>query len=83
MRKRRAVALRWDPRLPAPYVLASGKGRAAERLERLARDAGVPVVENAVAAEALEPLASGELVPVEYWEIVAGVLALVARLEKR
>lgn len=83
MRKRRAVALRWDTRLPAPYVLASGRGRAAERLEGIARKAGVPVLENAQAAEALEPLAAGELVPLEYWEIVAGVLALVARMEKR
>ena len=83
MRRKLACALRWDPRLPAPYVLARGRGLGAARLERIAREALVPVVEDAAAAEAFDVLDAGDFVPGEYWELAAAVLATVAFMERK
>lgn len=83
VRRKLASALRWDPRLPAPYVLARGRGLGAERIEALARGAGVPVVEDAAAAEAFDVLDAGDFVPIEYWELAAAVLATVAFMERK
>ena len=65
----------------APRVLASGKGRVAERILELAREYGVPVREDPVLAEALAALAVGDLVPPELYQAVAEVLAFVYRLD--
>ena len=78
----RSVALKYVTDLPAPFLLAKADGRASERLLALAREAGVPVVRDAALADALFPLDLGDLVPVEYFEIVAKVFAFVKRIEE-
>lgn len=82
MRSRKAVALSYARSDTAPRIVASGRGNAADRILELAREAGVPVTENAALAELLEPLEFGTLVPQQYWEAVARVLALVMELEE-
>lgn len=69
--------MRYDEALPAPLIVAKGRGRAAERIDGLAVASGVPVVRNDAVAAGLEPLDIGEFVPPEYWEIVARVLAFI------
>jgi flagellar biosynthesis protein len=82
MRSRRAVALAYARSDAAPRIAAAGMGPAAERIVRLAEEAGVPIIENAALAELLQPLDIGTLVPEKYWEAVANVLALVMELEE-
>lgn len=77
-----SVALKYDPALPAPFLVAKGEGRAHDRLLELAREAGVPVVRDAALAGALFPLDLGDLVPVEHYEIIAKVFAFVRRIEE-
>lgn len=77
--RRKAVAVAYLPEMPAPLVVASGTGRSAERIERLAAEAGVPIVEDAALAEGLEPLDIGGFVPPEYWELVAKVLVFIRK----
>ncbi|MBP7263368.1 MAG: EscU/YscU/HrcU family type III secretion system export apparatus switch protein [Spirochaetia bacterium] len=77
-----AVALRYDSSLPAPLVLASLRGRAAERGVELARTHGVPVVRDEALSAALLPLDVGSLVPPEYWEIVAKVFVMIRKVER-
>jgi type III secretion system FlhB-like substrate exporter len=74
---RRAVALKYWAGLPAPFLAAKAEGRAAERLLAIAAEAGVPVVEDSFLARAVFPLAVGEYVPEECFEIVAEVFAFV------
>ncbi len=81
MRSRKAVALAYSPEDIAPRVAAAGRGREAERMLRLAEEAGVPIVSDAALAGLLEPLDLGTLVPEAYWEAVANVLAFVMALE--
>lgn len=79
--KQKAIALMYDPSLPAPLVLAKARGRGAERMADLAKQAGVPVVADEGLAEGLIPLDVGALVPVEYWELVAKVFVFIRKVE--
>ncbi|MFA6507408.1 MAG: EscU/YscU/HrcU family type III secretion system export apparatus switch protein [Treponemataceae bacterium] len=82
MRPRKAVALSYSRDDEAPRIEARGTGLVADRIVSLAREAGVPVVENAPLAELLGTLDYGTIIPEPYWEAVAGVLALVMELEE-
>jgi len=88
-RKRRftrpaAAALQYDPLKPAPpVVLASGKGRVAEEIVRIARERGIPLFEDAALAEALSRLELNESIPPELYAVVAEVLVFVYRLDAR
>lgn len=87
-RKRRsarkaAVALRFDRgRMKAPQVAAKGRGLVAERLIAIAREAGVPVVEDALLVEALDPFDVGREVPPELYQVVAEILVSVYQADR-
>lgn len=76
-----ALALRYDPSFPAPFIAARGTGRMAERIESLALSTGVPVVRDDVLASALVPLDVGTFVPQQYWEVIAKVLVAIRSFE--
>lgn len=78
----KAVALKYWPGLPAPFLLAKAEGRHVERFVSIARDAGVPVLKEEGLSEALFPLEVGDYVPAAYFEIVARVFAFVKRVEE-
>ena len=79
--RERAIALRYLPELPAPFIVAKGEGRAAERLKMIAREAGVPILEEEVFVDLLYPEDIGAYVPVEFYEIAAKVFAWVRTSE--
>jgi flagellar biosynthesis protein len=63
-------------------LLASGKGRTAERIIAIAREAGVVVIEDAALAILLDSAADpGEIIPPWCWEAVAKILAFVRKYE--
>jgi flagellar biosynthetic protein FlhB len=76
-----AVALRYDvDESPAPLVVAMGERKLAERIKAIAKDAGVPCVENVPVARAL--LAAGTVgkpIPPALYAAVAEILAWVYR----
>ena len=76
-----AVALKYDPDVAAaPMVLALGERKVAERIRELAKEAGVPVIENKALARALLATAQvGQPIPVDLFLAVAEVLAFVYR----
>lgn len=76
-----AIAIKYDPALaPAPYVVALGERKIAERIKALAFQHGVPVIENKPLARALIKVAKvGTVIPVEMYLAVAEVLAFVMR----
>jgi flagellar biosynthetic protein FlhB len=76
-----AVALRYEPGMAAPRVLARGAGFIAQQIKDTARAHGVPVMENKPLAQALYKACDvGQLVPPELYKAVAEVLAFVYRL---
>jgi flagellar biosynthesis protein FlhB len=73
-----ASAIGYNPEEGVPRVIASGKDREAERIIALAREAGIPVVEDPVLAVLLRTgVKPGEYVPSWCWEAVAKILAFV------
>ncbi len=76
-----AIALRYDPlTAPAPVVLAIGQRKVAERIKQIARDHGVPCIENKPLARALLATARlGQMIPAELYTAVAEILAFVIR----
>jgi len=77
-----AVALRYDRgRMPAPKVVAKGKGHLAKRIVQIARRHAVPVVERKPLAQALyRAVEVGQEIPVVLYQAVAELLAYVYRL---
>jgi flagellar biosynthetic protein FlhB len=80
-----AVALKYDPEeMFAPEVVAKGQRLVAERIKELAREHGVPLVENRPLARALfKAVDVGQQVPAHLYEAVAEVLALVYGLNEQ
>jgi flagellar biosynthesis protein len=71
---KRATALRYDGH-DAPRVVATGKGMVAEKILEAAREAGVPLREDAVLMEALATLELEQEIPPELYRAVAEALA--------
>jgi flagellar biosynthetic protein FlhB len=69
--------------MPAPRVLAKGKNLVAQRIKAIAREHGVPIVENPPLAQALYKSAEvGDLIPGSLFDAVAEVLAYLIRLKQ-
>ena len=82
--RKKAVALRYDAEHDnSPRVVAKGAGAIAERIIELAREAGVPVREEADLVEVLSRLELNEEIPPDTYIIVAEILAWVYRINSR
>lgn len=78
----KAAALRYTRDVDsAPRLVAKGQGETAQRIVSLAREHGVPVLEDEGLAEALNRLELDSLIPEELYQAVAEVLAFVYRLD--
>lgn len=80
-----AVVLRYDPNeAPAPVVLAKGIRKRALRIKELAREHGIPTVENRPLARALYgSVEEQRVIPSELYPAVAAVLAEIYRQRGR
>jgi flagellar biosynthesis protein len=76
-RGKKAAAVAYNPPQPAPVLLASGRGREAERILSAAREAGVAVVEDPGLAALLDAVKPGDYIPPWCWEAAAKILAFV------
>ena len=78
-----AVALRYDPTVsPAPYVVAKGVNKVAEKIKLIAREHGIPIRENRPLARSLYASVDiGEPIPEDLYKAVAAVLAEIWRLK--
>ena len=79
---KQAIALEYDPGEDAPKVVASGVGAVAERIIEAAKEADVPVHQDAKLAATLSKLEIGEMIPPELYEVVAEILVFVDGMEK-
>jgi flagellar biosynthetic protein FlhB len=79
-----AVALKYDGTRSAPMVIAKGQDLIALRIRELAKEAGVPLVENRPLARSLHASCEvGHEIPEDLYAAVAQVLAFVYRLKAR
>jgi flagellar biosynthetic protein FlhB len=79
-----AVALRYRPDEGVPVVTAKGYDEVAQYIKKLAKEQGIPCVENVPLARALAAnVKAGRPIPVDLFAAVAEVLAFVFRLKRR
>ena len=78
-----AVALRYDTEnMDAPVVVAKGAGFMAEKIKQIARQAGVPILENRSLARGLfKATKVGQEIPAALYQAAAELLAYVYRLQ--
>ena len=77
---RKAVALQYDGQT-APTVTATGSGALAEEIIALAREAEVPLYENAELTDMLSLLELGDQIPHELYLIIAQIIALAYKIK--
>ena len=79
-----AVALSFKPEMDAPVVVAKGKDKIALQIIEIARENRVPLVENPpLARELYKKVEIGDVIPPEFFEVVAQLIASVMTQEKR
>ena len=80
-----AVAMQWDrSTMRAPMLTAKGADLQAQRIKQLARENDVPIVENKPLARALyAEVEIGDMIPDEYYQALAVILAKVYALDSR
>jgi len=79
-----AVALLYQPGMPAPKVVAKGRYLMAQRILAIARKWGIPVIQNVETARALYKTAGlGDYVPSPLYRAVAEILAVIHRRRQR
>ncbi|MGK5089270.1 EscU/YscU/HrcU family type III secretion system export apparatus switch protein [Bdellovibrionota bacterium FG-2] len=80
-----AIAIVYDKeKMFAPKVVAKGADFIAQRMKKIAADAGVPLVENVPLARTLyKSVKVGQFVPKALYQAVAEVLAYVYRLKRK
>ena len=80
---KKAQALVYNREEGVPRLLAKGRGRGAEQIITLAREAGVEIVEDTALAALLDAgVNPGDFIPTWCWEEVAKILAFVLSKEK-
>lgn len=80
----KAVAILYDDeRGAAPQVVASGKGKLAEKIIETAREAGVHIQEDPDLVELLAKVPIGDEIPVDLYQTVAEILAFVYQVNNK
>ena len=80
-----AIAVKYEyETMEAPYVVAKGERQVALKIREIAMENGIPTIENPALARALYKNAEvGEVIPMEFYQAVAEVLAYVDELTQR
>ena len=80
-KRKKAVALTYDPSNSAPQVVASGQGAIAERIIEKAKEADVATYKDESLTDTLLKLEIGDMIPPELYGVVAEILLFVDRVE--
>jgi len=77
-----SIALKYDPEImPAPAVVAKGRGELALRIRQIAAEQGIPIIERKPLAQALyRDVKVGEAIPIDMYEVFVEIMAYVYRL---
>ncbi|MCD6216639.1 flagellar biosynthesis protein FlhB [bacterium] len=73
-----AVALKYEEEMPAPQVVAKGKGDIALRIIQIAKEFNIPIEQNPPLAQSLYRMTDiGDVIPYELYEALAEILAKI------
>ncbi len=77
----KAAAVKYYKNLPAPLIIAKGKGELARKIKNIAHSKGIKLVHDEKLAENLIELDVGSFIPEEFYEIIAKILVFVKKLD--
>ncbi len=77
-----AVALKYEGD-DAPTITATGEGSIAEEIIRIAREANIPLYENADLVELLSKLELGDHIPEVLYRVIAEIIAFAYYLQRK
>ena len=77
-----AVAIAYEPGEAAPKILATGKGKVAEKIIETAKENKVPTYKDNKLAATLSKLQIGDMIPPELYEVVAEILVFVDDMDR-
>ena len=78
---KKAVAIKYEKHLPAPFIIAKGKGELALKIKEIAENYNVGIVYDEDLADNLEVFELGSFIPEEYYQIIAEIYIFLGRLE--
>ena len=78
----KAVALKYDNNLPAPFIAGKGKDFTADRLIKIAEEHNIPVIKDNLLSETLYFMEPGEYIPQEVYEVVAEILVFIKNVQE-
>ncbi len=73
----KAVAIKYNKELPAPFITAKGDGFIADKLLKIAEENNIPIVKDDLLSETLFIMDPGEYIPDEVFDIVAEILVFI------
>jgi len=73
----KALAVKYNKEIPAPFIQAKGRGLIADRLLDIAIKYDIPVVKDDLLTETLYMMDPGEYIPEEVYDIVAQILVFI------
>ncbi len=77
-----AVAMRYEPDMAAPVIVAKGRDLLAQKIKALAYENGIMTVENKPLAQALyKTVEVGDSIPAKLYQAVAEILVLVYKAQ--
>ena len=79
----KAVAIHYSEDLPAPIVLAKGRGELAGIIVRIAEKHGIHLAAVPELADSLIEVEVGSLIPEEFYRIIAELLVYVRSMSRK
>jgi flagellar biosynthesis protein len=77
-----AVAIAYEPGEAAPKILATGKGKLADKIIEKAKENKVPTYKDGKLADTLSKLKIGDMIPPELYSVVAEILVFVDDMDR-
>jgi flagellar biosynthesis protein len=77
-----AVAIAYEPGDAAPKILATGKGKLADKIIEKAKENKVPTYKDGKLADTLSKLQIGDMIPPELYGVVAEILVFVDDMDR-
>ena len=77
---KKAVAVKYLQDLPAPFIIAKGRGDLAEKIESIARQHDVGIVIDRTLVDRLIEIDVGDFIPEELYRVIAEILVFAMRL---
>lgn len=83
MKRKKAVALKYNKSYSAPIVTAVGFGEIADKILNKAKENDIPIVKDEVLVDKLSKVEPSTPIPPELYEAVARIIAFIYSIDAK